>query len=93
MRPLVGVAWETFQESYSAPPQVASEEKGKSNKDLGGKELEINLECYQVYPLVYLHPISVVESGGMSKMPVMVRDKLSPTGERKLPRKICLHPI
>ena len=43
MHPLVGVAWETFQESYSAPPQVASEEKGKSNKGLGGKELEINL--------------------------------------------------
>ena len=50
MRPLVGVAWETFQESYSAPPQVASEEKGTSNKGLGGKELEINLGCHQVYP-------------------------------------------
>ena len=50
MRPLVGVAWETFQESYSAPPQVASEEKGKSNRGLGGKELEIHLGCHQVYP-------------------------------------------
>ena len=50
MRPLVVVAWETFWESDSAPPQVASEEKDKSNKGLGGKELEINLEYHQVYP-------------------------------------------
>ena len=50
MRPLVGVAWETFQESYSAPPQVASEEKGTSNKGLGGKELKISLRCHQAYP-------------------------------------------
>ena len=50
MLPLGVLAWETFQESYSAPPQVASEEKGTSNKGLGGKELEINLGCHQVYP-------------------------------------------
>ena len=36
-------------ENYSDPPRVASEEKGKSNKGLGGKELEINLGCHQVY--------------------------------------------
>ena len=30
-------------ENYSAPPQVASEEKGKSNKCLGVKKLKINL--------------------------------------------------
>ena len=35
--------------NYSAPPQVASEEKGKSNKGLGGKKLEINLGCCQLY--------------------------------------------
>ena len=33
-------------ESYSAPPRVASKEKGKSNKGLGGKKLEINLGCH-----------------------------------------------
>ena len=36
-------------ENYSAPPRVASEENGKSNKGLGGKELEISLRCHQVY--------------------------------------------
>ena len=36
-------------ENYSAPPQVASEEKDKSNKG-GGMEPEINLGCHQVYP-------------------------------------------
>ena len=41
--PLVVLAWETFWASYSAPPQVASEEKGKSNKCLGVKKLKINL--------------------------------------------------
>ena len=35
---------------YSAPPRVASEEKGKSNKCLGVKKLKINLWCHQVYP-------------------------------------------
>ena len=38
---------------YSAPPWVVSEEKGKSNEDLGGKELEINLGCHQIYPLCF----------------------------------------
>ena len=36
--------------NYSAPPQVASEEMGKSNTGVGGKELDINLGCHQVYP-------------------------------------------
>ena len=49
MFPLAAVAWETFRESYTASPQVVSVEKGKSNKGLGGMELEINLGCHQVY--------------------------------------------
>ena len=50
MLPLAVLAWETFGASCSAPPQVASEEKGKSDKCLGGRELKINLGCHQVYP-------------------------------------------
>ena len=50
MLPLVVPAWEAFQENCSAPLQVASKEKGKSNKGLGGKELEINCGCHQAYP-------------------------------------------
>ena len=44
------LAWETSQESYSAPPQVASEEEGKPDKGLNGEELDISLGCHQVYP-------------------------------------------
>ena len=36
--------------NYSAPPQVASEEMGKPNTGVGGKELDMNLGCRQVYP-------------------------------------------
>ena len=49
MLPLGAVAWEAFRESYTASPQVVSVEKGKSNKGLGGMELEITLGCHQVY--------------------------------------------
>ena len=52
-------------ENYSAPPQVAPEEKGKSSQGPNGKELEINLGCPSSLSLVHLHPISVVEQGGM----------------------------
>ena len=43
-------------------------------------------------PLVYLHPASVVEPGGTSKMPASVRDGLSPTREGKFWWRVCLHP-
>ena len=43
-------------------------------------------------PLVHLHPASLVEPGGTSKVPVWVRDRLSPAKEGKLQRKVCLHP-
>ena len=43
-------------------------------------------------PLVHLHPASVVEPGGTSKMPALVRDRLSPTREEKLWWRVCLHP-
>ena len=42
--------------------------------------------------LVHLHPTSVIELGRMSKAPVSVRDRLSPTREGKLLWKVCLHP-
>ena len=47
MLPLVVLAWETFPESYSAPPWVASEEEQKSVKGLNGEELDISLRCHQ----------------------------------------------
>ena len=50
-------AWETLQESYSAPPQVASEEKRKSDKGLHGEELDISLGCHQVYPWCISTPL------------------------------------
>ena len=43
-------------------------------------------------PLVHLHPASVIEPGGTSKMPALVRDRLSPTREEKFRWKVCLHP-
>ena len=61
---------------------------GKSNKDLCGKELEIRPSSLL---LVHLHPASVVELGGTSKMLALVRDRLSPTRERKLQWGVCLH--
>ena len=58
-------------------------EKGKSNKGLGGMELNQSWMPSGL-PLVHLHPTSVVEPGGMSKTPALVRDRLSPTREGKL---------
>ena len=43
-------------------------------------------------PLVHPHPILVVELGGMSTAPALVRDRLRPTRTEKLWCKICLHP-
>ena len=77
-------------ESYSVTLWMASEGKGKSNKGLGVKDLEINLGCHQVSPCC----ISALTSGpmGMSKVPVSVRDRLSQTRKQKLQWKVCLHP-
>ena len=62
--------------SYSAPPRVASEEKGKSNKGLSGMELNQS-GMPSGLPPVHLHPTSVVEPGGTSKTPALVKDRLS----------------
>ena len=40
--------------------------------------------------LVHPHPISVVEPGRTSRLPVSVRDRLSPTKKEKLWCKVCL---
>ena len=56
MLPLLILAWETFQERYSAPPWVASEEKWKSDKGLNGEELDISLGCHQVYSWCIFRP-------------------------------------
>ena len=48
-------------------------EKDKSNKGLVGMELNQS-GMPSGLPLVHLHPASVVEPGGMSKMPASVRD-------------------
>ena len=50
MLSLVVLAWETFWESYSVRPWVASEERQKSGKGLNGEERDINLGCHQVCP-------------------------------------------
>ena len=42
--------------------------------------------------LVHLHPTSVVKPGGMSKVPVSVRDRLSLTRAGKVQWGVCLHP-
>ena len=69
---------------YSAPPRVASEEEGKSDKGLNGEELDVNLGCHQAYPWGISTPPWWVEPGRMSKKPVLVSDRLSPTREGKL---------
>ena len=43
-------------------------------------------------PLMHLYPALVVELGEMSKMPALVRDRLSLTREGKLQWRVCLHP-
>ena len=42
--------------------------------------------------LVHFHPVSLVELGGMSRSPALIRDRLSLTREGKLWCKVCLHP-
>ena len=76
---------------YSDPLWVASEEEKKSNKGLGGKE-QSQSGMPSGLPLVHLHPTSVVEPGGMNKVPASIRDRLSLTREGKLQWKVCLHP-
>ena len=66
-------------------------EKGKSNKGLGGMELNQSWMPSGL-PLVHLHPTSVVEPGGTSTAPASVRDRLSLTREGKLRCKVCLCP-
>ena len=43
-------------------------------------------------PLVHLHPISVVEPGGTSKVPVSGSDRLSPAREGKLQWRVLSTP-
>ena len=45
---------------------MVSEEKGKSNKGVGGKELNQS-EVPSGLSLVHLHPTSLVEPGGMNE--------------------------
>ena len=63
---------------------------GKSNQGLGGMELNQSRIPSGV-PLMHLHSASTVELGGMNKVPVSVRDRLSPTREGKLRWRVCLH--
>ena len=58
-------------------------EKGKSNKGLGGMELN-PFEMLSDLCLVHLHPGSAVEPGGASKTHASVRDRLSLIREGKL---------
>ena len=67
---------EGIPQSYSAPSQVTSEEKGKSNKSLGGIKLN-QTGMPSGLPLVHLHPTLVVEPEGMGEAPASVRDRLS----------------
>ena len=69
--------------SCSVPSQVASGEKGKSNKGLGGMELNPSGMPSDLH-LVNLHPSLVVEPGGTSKMTASIRDRLSLISEGKL---------
>ena len=74
--------------SYSAPPQVTSEKRANQRSWWYGTK--------SVWDAIRSSPgasppESVVEPGGMSKAPVSVRDRLSPTREGKLQCKVCLH--
>ena len=66
-------------------------EEGKSHRGLGGGELSQS-GMPSGLPLAHLHPASVVEPGGKSKMPALVTDRLCPTREGKLRWRVCLHP-
>ena len=60
---------------------MASEEKDKSNKGLGGMELSQFWMPSGLLP-VHLHAALVAEPGGMSKVPVAVRDRTSDKGRK-----------
>ena len=90
MLPLGGLAWK-HSEKLLCSTRGGITEKGKSNKGLGGIELNQS-RIPSGLLLVNLHPALVVEPGGMSMVPVSVRDRLSLTREGKLSCKICLHP-
>ena len=82
MLPLVVLAWKTFQ-NLLCSTLGGIREKGKSNKGLGGMELNQS-GMPSGLPLVHLHPTLVAELGGMSMAPAFVRDRLSPTREGTL---------
>ena len=83
------MTWETFRKASLLHPWW-HQRKGQI-KGLGGME-QNQSGMPSGLPLVHLHPASMVEPGGMSKMPLSVRDRLSPTREGKLWWKFCLHP-
>ena len=90
MIPLEVLAWKTFQNlPWSTLGGIR--EKGKSNKGLGGMELNQS-GMTSGLPLVHLHPTLVAELGEMSTAPALVKDRLSPTREGKLRCKMCLYP-
>ena len=82
MLPLGGLAWK-HSEKLLCSTRGGITEKGKSNKGLGGIELNQS-RIPSGLLLVNLHPALVVEPGGMNKVPVSVRGRLSLTREGKL---------
>ena len=87
MFPTAVLAWEAFWKVTLIAPWVASEaSKVLMVRNWTSSGMPSDL------PLVHPHPVSVVEPGGMSMLPMSVRDKLNPTRKEKLWCKVCLHP-
>ena len=91
MLPLIVLAQETFRETALLHPGKHQRKGTNQTEGLVGMELN-QFGMPSGLPLVHLHPASVVEPRGMSKVPASVRDRLSLTREGKLWWKVCLHP-
>ena len=76
--PLTVLAWKAFQKVTLIAPQVASE----ASKVLMVRHWTLTWDAIRSTP-GHLHPTLVVEPGGMSTAPVLVRDRLSLTREAK----------
>ena len=84
MLPLVFLAWETFWESYSAPPQGASEEQGKSNNALVVRNQKSIWDAIRSTLGAPPPCLGGRTQRDDSETPVSVKDRLTPAREGSL---------
>ena len=90
MLPLIVLAWETFQKTTLLHPRWHQRKRTSQTKVVVCNQ-KSTWDAIRSTPGTS-PPHLGVEPGGMSKVPALIRDKLSPTREGKLGWKVCLHP-